>query len=89
MNGHVQGVVSTPAEGCANCRKPLAAAMMPEAVVYSQDGLAFCSGVCEHSYPKPIGGREFRAVLAAAAIAVVALTTFLLVCVVYRFRYLH
>jgi hypothetical protein len=86
MNTHDQGVVSTPADSCANCAKPLVAAITLDAVVYSQDGLVFCSDACEQSYPKPIGDRRFRPVLAAAAIAVLTITSFLLMCVVYRFR---
>jgi hypothetical protein len=86
MNAHDQRVVSSPADSCANCGKHLAAAITPDAAVYSQDGLVFCSDACEQSYPQPIGDRKFRSVLAVAAIAVVTITAFLLVCVVYRFR---
>jgi hypothetical protein len=61
--------------------------MTLEPVVYSQDSLVFCSVACEQKYPKPIGGRQFRPVLTVAAIAVLALTAFLLMCIIYRFKY--
>jgi hypothetical protein len=89
MNPHDQSAVSAPADSCANCGKPLVAAIKADAVLGSEDGLMFCSDLCEQSYPKPIGDRRFRPVLVAAAIAFLAATAFLLVCVVYRFRYLH
>jgi ribosomal protein L32 len=69
---------------CTNCGRQL---MTLDGVFYSQDGLAFCSQLCEQKYPKPIGARELRPVLAGAALAVLALTAFLLVRIVYWFKY--
>jgi hypothetical protein len=75
-----------PTVDCTNCGRE----MTPlDVVLYSQDGLPFCSRVCERKYPKPIGARELRPVLAGAALAVLALTASLLLCIVYWFKHPH
>jgi hypothetical protein len=71
---------------CTNCGRRI---MAFDAALYSQDGLVFCSAACEGMYPKPIGRREFRPVLMVAAVIVLALTAFMLISIIYRFKYSH
>lgn len=68
---------------CTNCGREI---MSFDDVWNSPDGLSFCSAACERMYPKPIGGREFRLALIAAAFTVLALTAVMLICIIYRFK---
>ena len=86
MNAH-DYVISTTTSSCVNCGKALAAAT----VVHSRDGLDVllqCMRTkLSETHRRPGASRP---VLAAAAIAILAVTALLLArALVYRSRYLH
>ena len=73
---------SAPVPSCTNCgdRSDILGNM-----VYSRDGLPFCSPACASLYPKPVSSPEVRRILWAAAATMFLVTAFLLLLIITHF----